>query len=154
MLAQLIMPPLITIFGFAPKNAGSQSTRSANLPGAIEPSTWPMPCVIAGLIVTLATNLRTRKLSLPGASSGSGPRTFFMWSAVWIARRKVSPTRPMACESLEMIEIRPMSWSTPSAAIVSARTRLSAKATSDGILGLRLWQTMIMSKSSATLLTP
>jgi len=77
-----------------------------------------------------------------------------MWSAVWIARRKVSPTRPIACESLEMIEIRPMSWSTPSAAIVSARTRLSAKATSDGILGLRLWQTMIMSKSSATLLTP
>ena len=42
-----------------------------------------------------------------------------------------------------------MSWRTFSAAIVSARTRLSANATSEGTLGLRLWQTMIMSNSSA-----
>ena len=47
-----------------------------------------------------------------------------------------------------------MSCRTLSATIVSARTRLSAKATSEGILGLRLWQTMIMSNSSATELTP
>ena len=47
-----------------------------------------------------------------------------------------------------------MSCRTLSAAIVSARTRLSANATSEGILGLRLWQTMIMSNSSATELMP
>ena len=62
--------------------------------------------------------------------------------------------RPIACESLPIIEIAPMSCRTLSATIVSARTRLSAKATSEGILGLRLWQTMIMSNSSATELTP
>ena len=62
--------------------------------------------------------------------------------------------RPIACESLEIIEITPMSCRTFSAAIVSARTRLSANATSDGIFGLRLWQTMIMSNSSACELMP
>ena len=55
MSAQLISPPLMTSFGLAPKKAGSQSTRSAILPGAIEPRTWAMPAVIAGLMVTLAT---------------------------------------------------------------------------------------------------
>ena len=60
----------------------------------------------------------------------------------------------MACESLPIIEIAPMSCSTLSATMVSARTRLSAKATSEGILGLRLWQTMIMSNSSATEFCP
>jgi hypothetical protein len=44
--------------------------------------------------------------------------------------------RPIACESLENVEMTPMSCKTFSAAIVSARTRLSAKETSDGILGL------------------
>ena len=47
-----------------------------------------------------------------------------------------------------------MSWSTFSAAMVSARTRLSANATSEGTFGLRLWQTMIMSNSSACVLMP
>ena len=93
-------------------------------------------------------------MSLPEASSGSGPRARFMASAVWMARRKVSPTRPIAWESLENIEMTPMSWSTFSAAMVSARTRLSANATSEGTLGLRLWQTMIMSNSSAWVLMP
>ena len=124
--AQMIRPPLMTIFGLAPKNAGSHSTRSAILPGSIEPRTCEMPWVIAGLIVTLATYRSTRKLSLPGASSGSAPRAAFIASAVWIARSQFSPTRPIACESLEIIEITPMSCSTFSAAIVSARTRLSA----------------------------
>ncbi len=62
--------------------------------------------------------------------------------------------RPIACESLENMEIAPRSWSTFSAAMVSARTRLSAKATSDGMLGFRWWQTMIMSNSSACELMP
>ncbi len=44
----------------------------------------------------------------------------------------------MAWESLENIEMTPRSWSTFSAAMVSARTRLSANATSEGTLGLRL----------------
>ena len=55
MLAQLIMPPLITILGLAPKNCGSQSTRSAYLPTSTEPMRWLTPCVMAGLIVSLAT---------------------------------------------------------------------------------------------------
>ena len=45
---------------------------------------------------------------------------------------KLSPIRPIACESEEYIEITPRSCSTSSAAIVSARMRLSAKATSSG----------------------
>ena len=53
--------------------------------------------------------------------------------------------RPIACESLENIEITPRSCSTFSAAMVSARMRLSVNATSDGMSGLRWWHTMIMS---------
>jgi hypothetical protein len=41
-----------------------------------------------------------------------------------------------------------------SAAIVSARTRLSANATSEGTCGFRLCTTMIMSNSSACVLGP
>ena len=78
----------------------------------------------------------------------------FIASAVWIARSQFSPMRPIACESLENIEMTPMSCSTFSAAMVSARTRLSANATSDGMFGFRLWQTMIMSNSSACELMP
>src|SRR5580698_7909574 len=54
-LAQLIIPPLITILGFAPKKARSHNTKSASLPGEIEPRTCPTPCVTAGLIVNFAT---------------------------------------------------------------------------------------------------
>src|SRR4051812_25325801 len=55
MLDQTIMPPFRTILGLAPKNAGSQRTRSAILPGSIDPRTSATPAVIAGLMVTLAT---------------------------------------------------------------------------------------------------
>ena len=48
-------PPLMTTCGRIPKNRGSQSTRSASLPGSTEPTSWAMPCAIAGLIVYLAT---------------------------------------------------------------------------------------------------
>ena len=81
-----------------------------------------MPWVIAGLMVIFATYRSTRKLSLFGESSGNLPRPFFIASAVWIARSQLSPTRPMACESLENMEMTPMSWSTFSAAMVSGRT--------------------------------
>ena len=52
---QEIKPPLIIISGFAPKNAGCHNTKSANFPGSMEPTCWAIPCVIAGLIVYLAT---------------------------------------------------------------------------------------------------
>ena len=53
--AAAMMPPLITSDGLTPKKAGFQTTRSASLPTSIEPTSWLMPCVIAGLIVYLAT---------------------------------------------------------------------------------------------------
>ena len=84
-------------------------------------------------------------MSLPFASSGSLPRPVFIASAVWMVRSQHSPIRPIACESLDIIEITPRSCSTFSAAIVSARMRLSVNATSDGMSGLRWWHTMIMS---------
>ena len=71
-----------------------------------------------------------------------------------MVRAQFSPTRPIAWLSLDRIEIAPRSCRTFSAAIVSARTRLSAKATSVGIFGLRLWQTITMSNNSACELMP
>ena len=50
-----IMPPLMTMSGFAPKKAGFQSTRSAHLPASTEPTYEATPCVSAGLIVYLET---------------------------------------------------------------------------------------------------
>jgi hypothetical protein len=57
--------------------------------------------------------------------------------AASLQRSQHSPMRPMACESLENIEITPRSCRTFSAAMVSARMRLSVNATSDGMSGLR-----------------
>ena len=48
-------PPLTIISGFTPNIAGFHSTRSASLPGSIDPTSCAMPCVIAGLMVYLAT---------------------------------------------------------------------------------------------------
>src|SRR5690606_3649235 len=53
--AQATMPPLSTSAGFTAKKAGSQSTRSASLPGSTEPSSAPRPWATAGQIVYLAT---------------------------------------------------------------------------------------------------
>ncbi len=53
--ASAIIPPLITSDGLTPKNAGFQTTRSASLPGSIDPTSSAMPCAMAGLIVYLAT---------------------------------------------------------------------------------------------------
>ena len=76
-----------------------------------------------------------------------------MLCAVCQVRVIVSPMRPMAWLSLEIIEIAPRSCRTSSAAIVSARMRLSAKATSSGIARSRWWQTMSMSRCSSSVLT-
>ena len=63
-----------------------------------------------------------------------------------------SPTRPIACESEDVIAKIPRSCSTSSAAMVSARMRESANATSSGMSGLRWWQTMSMSRCSSRVL--
>ena len=65
----------------------------------------------------------------------------------------VSPMRPIAWESLPIIEIAPMSCSTSSAAIVVGRIRLSAKARSSTRAGLRWWQTINMSRCSSRVFT-
>ncbi len=97
-----------------------------------------------------------RKLSLrapPVASSGSGPRCCFILCAVCQVRVITSPTRPIACESLDIMLIAPRSCRMSSAAIVSRRMRDSANATSSAMLGSRWWQTISMSRCSSTVLT-
>jgi hypothetical protein len=64
-----------------------------------------------------------------------------------------SPTRPMAWLSDAMIEKAPMSCRMSSAAMVSLRMRLSAKAMSSGIALSRWWQTISMSRCSAMVFT-
>ena len=49
----------------------------------------------------------------------------------------ISPMRPMAWASEDMIEMAPTSWRMSSAAIVEGRIRESAKARSSGTAGLR-----------------
>ncbi len=55
MFAQAMKPPLRMVSGFTPKKAGFQMTRSASLPTSMLPTSWAMPCVMAGLIVYLET---------------------------------------------------------------------------------------------------
>src|SRR6185295_13627600 len=55
MAAVTMNPPLSTSSGLTPKNAGFQTTRSASLPGSMDPTSAAMPWEIAGLIVYLAT---------------------------------------------------------------------------------------------------
>ena len=52
--AAAIVPPISTMAGFTPKNAGSHNTRSARLPAATDPMCLDMPWAMAGLIVYLA----------------------------------------------------------------------------------------------------
>lgn len=128
-----ITPPFNTISGFAPKNAGFHSTKSANFPTSMLPTKCEIPCATAGQIVYFATYRRIRKLSSPcPSSSASAPRCCFILSAVCHVRVITSPTRPIACESDEIIEIAPKSCRISSAAIVSPRIRDSANATSSG----------------------
>ena len=81
------------------------------------------------------------------------PRRFFITCAVCQVRSTTSPMRPIACASLPIIEIAPMSCSRSSAAIVDGRIRLSAKARSSGTLGFRWWHTISMSRCSSRVLT-
>ena len=92
---------------------------------------------MAGLIVYLATYLLALALSFRPFSPGSFPLCIFILWAVCQVRMMTSPTRPIACESEESMLKAPMSWSTSSAAIVSALILESAKATSSGMRGSR-----------------
>ena len=149
--AQAIAPPFSTRRGRMPKKAGSQSTRSASLPTATEPTSASMPCATAGQIVYFATYRRARSLSA-GPCAPSMPRRRFIAWAVCQVRMMVSPTRPIAWLSEPIIEIAPRSCRTSSAAIVDGRMRDSANARSSGTRGLRWWQTMSMSWCSTTVL--
>mmetsp|Transcript_39931 Transcript_39931/g.118454 ORF Transcript_39931/g.118454 Transcript_39931/m.118454 type:complete len:262 (+) Transcript_39931:516-1301(+) len=152
--AHAMVPPLMTISGFAPNSAGFHTTRSASMPGCTEPTACAIPWARAGLIVYFAMYRLIRALSAPAdVSSGSGPRCAFILSAVCQVRQTTSPTRPIACESDDMTEMAPMSCRMSSAAIVSPRMRDSAKATSSGIALSRWWQTMSMSRCSSIVLT-
>ena len=106
------------------------------MPASTEPTTWSMPCAIAGLIVYFATYRRARSLSA-GSDSPSEPRRAFITCATCQVRVTTSPIRPIACASEEVIEIAPRSCRTSSAAIVVARIRDSANARSSGTSGLR-----------------
>ena len=108
-----------------------------------------MPCVMAGLIVYLAMYRFTRSLSF----SAPPPRCTFILCAVCQVRRITSPTRPIACESEDIIENAPRSCRMSSAAMVSFLMRDSAKATSSAIDASRWWQTISMSRCSAMVLT-
>ena len=76
-----------------------------------------------------------------------------MTCATCQVRQTTSPIRPIAWASEDVIESAPRSCRTSSAAIVVARIRDSAKARSSGTRGLRWWQTISMSRCSATVLT-
>ena len=86
-------------------------------------------------IVYLEMYRLTRPLSTPSISPSdvSGPLNSRILLAVRHVRLTTSPTRPIACESDEIIEIAPMSCSTSSAATVSARMRDSANDRSSAI---------------------
>ena len=70
----------------------------------------------------------------PSAAGRAGPSSS---QASCQVRQITSWMRPMPWLSEPSMEIAPMSCSTSSAAMVCARMRLSAKATSSGIAGLR-----------------
>jgi hypothetical protein len=146
-------PLLTTSLGLTPKFAGFQSTRSASLPTSMLPIKWPMPWAMAGLMVYLLMYRLTRKLSASVPSSSlSVPRCTLFLCAVFHVRRMTSPHRPMACESDDIMEMAPRSWSTSSAAMVSARIRDSAKATSSGMLRDKWWHTINISRCSSKVL--
>ena len=96
----------------------------------------------------------TRKLSLLFfLSSSSSPNCFFILSAVCHVRQITSPTRPIACESEDIMLKMPRSCRISSAPIVSGRIRESAKDTSSGIFLLRWWHTINISMCSSNVLT-
>ena len=88
-----------------------------------------------------------------GSSSGSLPRWAFILCAVCQQRMMTSPTRPMAWLSELNMLIAPRSCRMSSAAMVSLRMRLSAKARSSGMPASRWWHTISMSTCSSSVFT-
>ena len=80
------------------------------------------------------------------------PRCSRILCAVCQVRMMTSPTRPMACESEDIMEKAPISCRISSAAIVSRRMRDSAKAMSSAMAGSRWWHTISMSRCSSMVL--
>ena len=151
--AHAIIPPFTTTCGRTPKNAGSHSTRSASLPTSTEPTSRVeavgdrradrvLGDVAAGPVVVGRAVAGQR--AAPRASSRARS-----------ARCAGPPRRrgPSPGSREPIIEIAPRSWRTSSAAIVDGRMRLSANARSSGIVGLRWWHTISMSRCSASVLT-
>ena len=77
--------------------------------------------------------LDARSCRCAGRRPAAAPRWRFILSAVCQVRMMTSPTRPIAWLSDDIIESAPRSCRMSSAAIVSLRMRLSAKARSSGI---------------------
>ena len=150
MFAQAMKPPLSTIFGLAPKKAGSQRTRSATLAGSIDPTTSAMPAVRHGL------SSPWRGSATPGScrcrrrlQRGPRPSSWRRLSGALAKRfadaalglRVAADHRDRPCRAARFRR----RWFRPDPAF--------GEATSED-LGLRLWQTMIMSNNSATEFDP
>ena len=150
--AHAIAPPLMTTCGRTPKNARIPEHEVGELADLDRAD-----LARRGRARPPGRSCTSRRSAGPArcrrARRSGTPSRAFIACAVCQVRMIVSPTRPIACESEPIIEIAPRSCRTSSAAIVVARIRLSAKARSSGTRGLRWWQTMSMSRCSATVLT-
>ena len=114
-------PPFSTSSGFTPKKAGFHSTRSASLPASMEPTTMGDAVRDGGIDGVLGdVAFDARVVVSRGSPAPAAPRWTFILCAVCQVRRMTSPTRPIACESDEIMLIAPRSCRMSSAAIVSA----------------------------------
>ena len=131
--------------GLTPKKAGFQTTRSASLPTSIEADLMRDPVRDRRVDRVLGDVSQARGSCPPrhdptrpqSRSEPELPNWVFILCAVCQVRVMTSPTRPIAWLSLDIIENAPKSCNRSSAAIVSARMRDSAKATSSGMLESR-----------------
>ena len=87
-----------------------------------------------------------------GAGGGHAPDIIKIAGLKNVLPSSTNPTRPIACESLEIMLKAPRSCRMSSAAMVSLRIRLSANARSSAIEGSRWWHTISMSRCSSMVL--
>ena len=108
---------------------------------------------VDGVLGHVALDARVVVARAPAVRAGGlPPRCTFILCAVCQVRRMTSPTRPMAWLSLLIMLMAPRSCRMSSAAMVSLRMRLSAKARSSAMLASRWWHTMSMSTCSSSVL--
>jgi hypothetical protein len=154
MAASAMLPPLRTSAGLTPKKAGFHTTRSAHLPTSSEPIDVRDAVRNGGVDGVFGDVALDAEVVVAAAVFGQrASRWLFILSAVCQVRMMTSPTRPMAWLSLLMMLMAPMSCRMSSAAMVSRRMRLSAKARSSGMDASRWWHTMSMSTCSSSVLT-